>query len=185
VVTEKLNRQVLADAAGNERTNHFFADPRLPSGNRAEPTDYSGYDRGHMAPAADQPNQTAMEQSFILTNIVPQDSINNQKIWSKIESDVRKYIRRAQGNVFVFSGPIFSGPQRHVGKNEVWVPSHLFKLVYDESTGRSWAYILENKADAQIAPPVSYDQFVQATGWNLLAGAVPMSGEKRSLVWQN
>ena len=103
--------------------------------------------------------------------MVPQDQTNNRKIWSKIESDVRKYVRRARGDVYVFSGPIFNAPRRTIGANRVWVPSHLFKLVYDEASGRAWAYILPNAADARIGAPMDYPAFVKATGWNLL-GAV-------------
>lgn len=170
VVIEKLNREQIADAANEQRTDVFFADPRITKNGRAELTDYegTGFDRGHMAPAADMPDADGMAQSFALSNMVPQDPTNNRKIWAKIESDVRKYVRRAPGNVYVFSGPIFNGQTRTVGRNKVWVPSHLFKLVYDEASGRSWAYVLPNTADARIEAPMDYPTFVQQTGWQLL-----------------
>lgn len=171
VVIEKLNQAMLSDAKGEERTNDFYADPRLARGYRAELNDYksSGLDRGHLASAANQPDQQSMIQSFALSNMVPQDPFNNRKTWAKIESDVRKFARRAGGNVFVFSGPLFRGPQETIGPARVWVPSHLFKLVYDEASGRSWAYILANTADARVEAPVDYAEFVKQTGWKLLA----------------
>ena len=170
VVIEKLNRSLLSDASGEERTNEFYPDPRLRRGARAELSDYksSGYDRGHLANAADQPDQESMIQSFALSNMIPQDPFNNRKTWAKIESDVRKYARRASGDVFVFSGPIFRGEQRTIGHGHVWVPSHLFKLVFDSQTGRSWAYILANTAEARIEAPMEYAEFVKQTGWQLL-----------------
>jgi endonuclease G len=173
VVVEKLNRSMLSDAKGEERTNEFYPDPRLARGSRAELVDFksSGLDRGHLASAANQPDQQSMIQSFALSNIVPQDPFNNRKTWAKIESDVRKYARRAQGDVFVFSGPIFRGQQRTIGPDRVWVPSHLFKLVYDEASGRSWAYILANTAEARVEAPVDYAEFVKQTGWHLLGRA--------------
>lgn len=64
---------------------------------------------------------------------------------------------------------MFVGERRTIGSNRVWVPSHLFKLVYDEASGRSWAYILPNTADARIEAPMDYQAFVKATGWNLLS----------------
>lgn len=173
IVVEKLTAKSLRDAKGEERTDTFFADPRLPRSDRAELGDYarSGYDRGHLAPAADQPGAQAMAQSFALSNMVPQDPTNNRKIWSKLESDTRKFAERAKGNVFVFSGPLFDQGYTTVGKSQVWVPTRLFKLVYDETSGRAWAHVLPNTADARIGPPMSYEQFVQVTGWDLLAQA--------------
>jgi endonuclease G, mitochondrial len=171
VVVERLNSALLADAQGEGRTNEFFPDTRLPSGQRSEIEDFkrSGLDRGHLASAADQPDQESMIQSFALSNMVPQDPINNrQGAWVKAEIDTRKYVKRATGNVFVFSGPLFLGDVKKIGRNQVWVPSHLFKLVYDESTGRSWAHLIENTASARIQAPMSYSEFVQKTGWNLL-----------------
>ena len=170
VVVERLNRTMLFEAKGEERTNEFYADPRLARGTRAELVDYksSGLDRGHLASAGNQPDQQSMIQSFALSNMVPQDPYNNRKTWAKIESDVRKFVRRAQGDVFVFSGPIFRGEQRMIGPDQVWVPSHLFKLVYDEASGRSWAYILANTAEARLEAPVDYTEFVKQTGWQLL-----------------
>ena len=178
VVVEKLNSEVLAQASGEERTNQFYPDPRLARGQRSELSDYVGscedrrtscYDRGHMANAADQPDKQSMIQSFALSNMVPQDPGNNRKGgWLKAEKDTRKYARRAKGDVYVFSGPLFLAPTlKTIGRNAVWVPSHLFKLVYDVQTGRSWAYIMTN-AEMQLKEPVSYSEFVRQTGWHLL-----------------
>ncbi|CAN7784579.1 DNA/RNA non-specific endonuclease [Variovorax sp. LjRoot175] len=173
VVVERLSRAQIEDAKDEQRTEQFFPDPRLPAGARAELSDYvgSGLDRGHMAPAGDQPDQQSMAQSFALSNMIPQDPTNNRKIWSKVEKDVRKFARRAHGAVYVFSGPMFNGPRRTIGANRVWVPSAMFKLVYDEAGGRSWAYILPNTADARIEAPMDYQAFVKATGWKLLSAA--------------
>lgn len=173
VTVELLSSAKLADAKDEKRTDNFFADTRLGAAERADLADYrgSGYDRGHLAPAANRPNELAMNQSFALSNMIPQDPTNNRKIWAKIESDVRKYVRRAPGNVYVFSGPIFNsavGEQKTIGRNQVWVPAQMFKLVFDQASGRSWAYILDNTATAQINAPMDYAQFVKTTGWQLL-----------------
>ena len=170
VVVERLSRDQMAKALDEARTDEFYADPRLKAGARAELEDFrgSGLDRGHLAPAGDQPDQASMAQSFALSNMVPQDPANNRKTWAKIESDVRKFVRRAQGNVYVFTGPIFRGEPRTIGRNRVWVPSHLFKLVFDENSGKAWAYILENSAQARISPPIDYASFVRETGWKFL-----------------
>ena len=172
VVVEKLNRQRLRAAAGLERGEQFYADARVPSRWRAELADYegSGLDRGHLAAAANQPTPQAMAQSFALSNMVPQDPTHNRKLWAQLEADIRHYVRRAAGNVYVFSGPLHEGPLRTLGRNGVWIPSHLFKLVYDEASQRAWAYVLPNRADAQLSRPISYAQFVERTQWPLLQG---------------
>lgn len=176
VVVEQLNAGLLKDAKGEERTNAFYPDPRIPAGYRAELSDYRGsnLDRGHQSPAADAPDSKAMAQSFALSNMVPQDPTNNRKIWSKVEKDVRKYVQRANGNVYVFTGPLFDQGHQTIGANKVWVPTRLFKLVYDEASQRAWAYVLVN-GSTPVQTPVDYASFVQQTGLKLL-GNLPVSG---------
>ena len=180
VVVEKLNRQRLQQAAGLQRTDQFYPDTRVPEAWRAQLADYqgSGLDRGHLAAAANQPSAQAMAQSFALSNMVPQDPTHNRKLWSKLEADTRKYALRASGNVYVFSGALHEGQTKTIGPNAVWIPSHLFKLVYDEAQQRAWAYVLPNKADAQITRPLDYASFVQRTQWALLDG-LPVTGSIR------
>jgi endonuclease G, mitochondrial len=180
VVVEKLNRQRLQKAAGLERTDQFYADTRVQEAWRAGLADYqgSGFDRGHMAAAANQASTQAMAQSFALSNMVPQDPTHNRKLWSKLEADTRKYAQRAAGNVYVFTGALHEGPTQTVGRSAVWIPSHLFKLVYDESQQRAWAHVLPNRADAQINRPMDYASFVQRTQWPLLQG-LPITGSLR------
>lgn len=178
VVVERLNAAQLQDAKGEERTNQFYPDPRIPKSGRAELSDYRSQhpavDRGHQSPAADAPNPNAMAQSFALSNMVPQDPTNNRKIWSKVESDVRKFAKRADGNVFVFTGPLFDPGHSTIGDNQVWVPTRLFKLVYDASSKRAWAYVLPN-GETRIEKPMDYEAFVKSTGLKLL-GNLPVTG---------
>jgi endonuclease G len=178
VVVERLSAGQLADAKGEERSDRFYADPRIPRSGRAELSDYRGQypavDRGHQAPAADAPDQNAMAQTFALSNMVPQDPDNNRKAWNKIENDVRKFTRRAKGNVYVFTGPLFDEGHDTIGENKVWKPTRLYKLVYDAASGRAWAYVVRN-SEVQVERPIDYPAFVKATGLRLLDG-VPVTG---------
>jgi endonuclease G len=69
----------------------------------------------------------------------------------------------------VYTGPLFSTNNvKTIGDNKVWVPTHIFKLVYDQTNGRSWAFILENNATATVGAPMSYQDFVKVTGLRLI-----------------
>ncbi len=169
-VAERLNRAILEKDI--ERGDRFYEEARLPRAERATLDDYkgSGFDRGHMAPAADMGTDEAMAQSFSLANIVPQAPINNRKTWAKIEKDTRKYVMRAAGDVYVITGPVYDVNPETIGAGRVWVPQHLFKLVYDPSSGRAWVHWLDNTDEARVGKPISYQELVQRAGMNFLPG---------------
>jgi len=176
-VAERLNAEQVGDAQNEGRTNKFFADARLPRAERAKLDDYkgSGYDRGHMAPAGDMPDATAMAQSFSLANMVPQAPQNNRKSWAGIEKATRKYVQRAKGDVYVITGPVFgSAALTTIGSDQVWVPQFLFKLVYDSATHRAWAHWIENSDSARAGRPITYRELVKRTGVEFLPG-VPLA----------
>jgi endonuclease G len=174
-VAERLNKAQLDAARDEKRTNRFFADARLPMAERAQLEDYrgSGFDRGHMAPAADMPSAQAMAQSFSLANMVPQAPVNNQRAWAGIEKATRKYAMRAKGDVYVITGPVFESPAKAIGPNRVHVPNYLYKLVYDATTHRAWAHWIANTDQARAGQPISYAELVQRTGIEFLSGIQP------------
>lgn len=183
-VVEKLSKFQLSDAKGEARTNRFYEEARLPSADRSRLVDYKGrviqnglevrFDRGHMAPAADMPNAQAMAQSFSLSNMVPQSPENNRGAWAKsIEKATRKYVMRADGDVYVFTGPVYVAPVQTLGPNQVWIPKYLYKLVYDPSANRAWAHWLENTDEARASKPISYEELVRRTSIEFLSGAKP------------
>lgn len=170
-VAQRLNRAIVADA-DEKRTNRFFADARLPMAERAELSDYKGsnYTKGHMAPAADMHTPTAMAQSFSLANIVPQVGAHNSGAWAKVERDTRHYAGRAKGDVFIITGPVFEHHLKPMGAGQVRVPTHIFKLVYDESTGKAWAHWQQNAGGVRAGPPITYEELSRRIGMELLPG---------------
>jgi endonuclease G len=177
-VAGRLSRQALAQAH-EKRGNAFFADARLRSAERASLEDYagSGYDRGHMAPAADMTTAPAMAQSFSLANMVPQAPVHNRGVWARtVEQATRKYVERADGDVYVITGPVFlpdiaSSPS--IGPGRVRVPKVLFKLVYDPIANRAWVHWQENDDATRSTKPISYSELVQRTGIEFLPGVNP------------
>jgi endonuclease G len=174
-VAERLNRDRLMDARHERRTDRFYEEARLPRSERSQLSDYahSGYDRGHLAPAGDQPNTMAMAQSFSLSNMIPQASENNRGPWADIEKATRKYAMRARGDVYVITGPVFTENSQSIGANHVRVPDYIYKLVYDASTNRAWAHWIENTNEAEIRRPISYAELVKRTGIDFLPGVRP------------
>ncbi|GKS91191.1 DNA/RNA non-specific endonuclease [Acidovorax sp. SUPP2539] len=170
-VAQRLNRQIL-QAQGVKRTDRFYPEARLPADERSTLADYKGSDwtKGHMAPAGDMRTPEAMAQSFSLANMVPQDRAQNSGPWAKIEEDTRRYVMRARGDVYVITGPVFEAGAQRIGAGGVAVPSHLFKLVYDPSTGKSWAHWQQNAPSAQTGRPISYEELRRSTGMELLPG---------------
>ena len=77
--SEVLDPQRMQMASNIERDSSFEADPQIDEDRRSELDDYrrSGYDRGHLAPSADMPSREAQQESFRLSNIVPQDGSMN------------------------------------------------------------------------------------------------------------
>jgi endonuclease G len=171
-VAERLNRKILLEAWVNQRSDKFYEEARLPEADRARLKDYrnSGFDRGHMAPAGDMATAEAMAQSFSLANIVPQNPLNNRKAWAGIEKATRKYVMRAAGDVYVITGPVFEGIAPAIGDGRVWIPQHLFKLVYDPATHQAWAHWIDNTEMARAGKPISYAELVKRTGIQFLPG---------------
>ena len=103
-----------------------------------------------------------------LANMVPQNPQQNGGSWAKIEQDTRKYALRARGDVYVITGPVFERGAPTIGEGRVRVPRYLFKLVYDASTGKSWAHWQENREGERVSAPISYAELVRRTGVEFL-----------------
>src|SRR3954452_13825896 len=124
---EHLTRNGLDAAVATERKDTFHEEAKLPPDERADLDDYtrSGFDRGHLAPAADMPDERAQHESFSLANMIPQDPQSNRGLWSGVESAVRARARRS-GELYVVSGPVFQGATLKRLRGRVLVPTHIF-----------------------------------------------------------
>lgn len=109
----------------------FAEDTEVPEP-RATDWDYynSGYDRGHMCPAADNKwSKKAMEKSFLFTNMCPQNGNLNRGDWNEMEMACRKWAKK-YGDLYIVCGPIlYKGKHKTIGKNKVVVPEAFFKVV--------------------------------------------------------
>lgn len=145
-VIEHMTSESQISKEGSREKSLFKEDVAIPHSFRSRLADYfrSGYDRGHMVPAADANfSQKALDETFYLSNISPQVGEGfNRDYWAHFERFCRKLTRTYQ-SVRVVTGPLFL-PQR--GSDGKWrvsyevigtppnvaVPTHFYKIVIGE-----------------------------------------------------
>lgn len=134
----------------NDRNDNFRSDPMV-SGGTAGLNDYrgSGYDRGHLVPAADMAyDAEAMDETFLFSNISPQSRNFNQGIWRELEEVTRGWAKKFK-RLYVVTGPILTeDPKGYIGKeNDVAIPSAYFKVLLDldDPEQKAIAFLLPNE----------------------------------------
>ncbi len=134
----------------------------------------SGFDRGHMAPAADMKwSQEAMTESHLLTNIVPQDHKLNSGRWNSLEQKSRTIARR-DSIIIIIAGPVLSDRiVRTIGESEVAVPERFFKVLFSPFADppQAIAFVLPNRQiqDPLSALTMSVDQLEEITGFDFFS----------------
>jgi endonuclease G, mitochondrial len=130
------------------RSDNFRPDPKVSTGS-AQLIDYrgSGYDRGHLCPAADMKHcPVAMSETFYMSNMSPQHPSFNRGIWSRLEELVRSWAMHYEG-IHVVTGPVFYENIGAIGPNNVTVPGHYYKVVYvPTEPPKMIGLVLPNKA---------------------------------------
>lgn len=157
---------------GQSRTDDFRADPMVSTGS-ATLNDYksSGYDRGHLCPAADMAlNKTSMSESFYLSNMSPQVPGFNRGIWSTMEDQVRKWALSYQ-KLYVVTGPIFKDTKGTIGEDQVTVPGYYYKVLFD-GKDKMIGLILPNASSSSKLDQfiVTVDEIEKETGVDFFPG---------------
>jgi len=132
------------------RTNKFLPDPDLPEDEAVTTDDYkgAGMDRGHLCPAGDNRwHWKAMQESFYMTNICPQDHNLNRGDWKELEEKCREWARK-EGKIYIVCGPIlYKRKHRTIGRqHKVTVPEAFFKVVLcaDSRPPKAIGFIYKN-----------------------------------------
>lgn len=144
-------------------TQAFQEDSSVPAP-RATLDDYynSRYDRGHMCPAGDNKwSEQSMSQTFLLSNICPQNHGLNKNAWNDLEIQCRDWARE-YNSVDIVCGPVYrtatrsdgkmraSAFQKYIGRNKVWVPDAFFKVVLCRGRQpKAIGFIYENRGGQQ------------------------------------
>ena len=168
------------------RTDKFLPDPDLPEAEAVTTDDYkrSGWDRGHMCPAGDNRwHWRAMQESFYMTNICPQNHNLNRGDWKELEEACREWAQR-EGKIYIVCGPILYR-QRHktIGReHRITVPEAFFKVVLcpDSRPPRAIGFIYKNTSGNHPLDHYvnSVDQVERITGIDFFP-ALPDEVEKK------
>lgn len=169
------------------RSNEFLPDPdeKLEWRHQVNTDDYkgSGYDRGHMCPAADNRwDAKAMTECFYMSNMCPQLHELNSGSWETLESSCRRWAQR-EGCIYIVSGPVYdwelkarreepaSRKRLAIGRqHKVTVPTGFFKCVLSLREGEEKAiafyYTNDDKRQEmrQVCMPV--DSIEAMTGFD-------------------
>ena len=160
------------------REDNFKKDPDLGDDSpSASSYQGSGYDRGHMIPAGDVKwSEAAMEESFLMSNVVPQLPSLNRGPWKALEEAVRELAEK-EGALIIITGPVITAKQ-YPGIEQAGsiIPEYFFKVVldYSEPGLAAWGFIFPNN-DKMLEGReyrdflFSVDQVEQYTGYDFFA----------------
>ncbi len=158
------------------RTDDYRLDPLVLKG--VEGRDYkgSGFDRGHLVPAADMRlNHKAMSESFYMSNMTPQRPGFNRGIWQSLERLVRRLVLK-RGPAYVITAPILNDGLTRLKKN-ISIPQDFYKIVYWPKQREAIAFLIPNESQSGQSPrdfQVSVDQLENLTSldffWHLEDG---------------
>ena len=150
-VAYELTRQRLNNNWADRGGLTFKPDPEVRT-ESATPRDYTGtgYDRGHLCPAADMSFDTlALSETFFMSNISPQDKGFNKGIWREMEELTRDWARK-YGQVLVVTGPMLSRQGvKQIGFSKVTVPVGFYKAVYAPKQNIAIGFIVPNQVSTR------------------------------------
>jgi len=113
-----------------DRSDDFRLAPDIPTDcYAATANDYrrSGYDRGHLVPSADRTrNQADNEDTFLMTNIIPQSPSNNREVWRELEEYTRDLVFQGKELYLVAGG---TGTAKKIAKSKINVPEFTWKVI--------------------------------------------------------
>ncbi len=108
----------------------------------------SGYDKGHLCPAGDRRfSKNAFEETFLTSNISPQNHQFNAGIWNRLEQKTR-YWTKKYGTLYVVTGGILTDKNlKTIGREKVTVPKRFYKIIldYNQPEIKAIAFLIQAK----------------------------------------
>ena len=135
------------------RTNHkrpYFQIDKAVKTKAAHWRNYkkSGYDKGHLCPAGDRRfTKAAHDETFLTSNISPQEHQFNAGVWNRLEQKVRYWAKKNDG-IFVITGGVLENNLKSIGSESVSVPKQFYKVILDKTKGKikMLAFLMPHKA---------------------------------------
>jgi len=132
----------------NFKRPYFVEDRKVKSGS-ADWKNYkkSGYDKGHLCPAGDRKfDYNAFHETFLTSNISPQDRDFNRGIWNRLEQKTRYWAKKYDG-VYIVTGGVLEDGLKKIGTESVSVPKYFYKIIIDTSNEKykAIAFLIPNK----------------------------------------
>jgi endonuclease G len=154
----------------NNYKRPYFMEDKLVVTGSADWRNYknSGFDKGHLCPAGDMGfDLRAYNETFLTSNISPQDHVFNAGIWNRLEQKVRYWADKYDG-VYVVTGGVLNPSLTTIGTERVAVPEQFYKIILDESNGgyKIIAFLMPNRASDKplFNYVVSVDYIEKLTG---------------------
>ncbi len=119
----------------NDFERPYFVEDRKIRSRSADWRNYkgSGYDRGHLCPAGDRRfSYEAYHETFLTSNISPQNHEFNAGIWNRLEQKTRYWAKIYDG-VYVVTGGVLSNSELSIGEEKVTVPRSFYKIILRRS----------------------------------------------------
>ena len=96
----------------------------------------SGYDKGHLCPAGDRRfTKEAHDETFLTSNISPQEHEFNSGVWNRLEQKVRYWAKKNDG-IFIVTGGVLKDNLKTIGEGKVAVPNQFYKIILDNTNGK-------------------------------------------------
>lgn len=108
----------------------------------------SGYDKGHLCPAGDRKfSKAAHDETFLTSNISPQEHQFNAGIWNRLEQKTRYWATKYK-NLYVVTGGVLENVSKTIGTEKVTVPNYFYKIILDfhEPEIKAIAFLIPHEA---------------------------------------
>ena len=170
--------------AYNDFKRPYFQEDPLVKTQSASWRNYknSGYDKGHLCPAADRRfDKKAHDETFLTSNISPQNHKFNAGIWNDLEKKIRYWLKKDE-QLYIVTGPVFGSSNKTIGSEHVTVPTHFFKVIlkYGKGSPKMMGFLIPHTTTSrqlkQFVLPV--DKIESLLGFDFFA-ALPNDIENR------